>query len=668
MSARTEQPLVSTISERCKACYTCVRECPAKAIRIHSGRAEVLPERCVACGNCFKVCSMGAKQVRSSLDEVRALLSSGRQVAAILAPSFPAEFSGIDTEALVGMVRKLGFSTVAEVAFGADLVADKYRKLLEEDPKASYIAVNCPALISYVEMYHPDLVGLLAPVVSPMIAMARVLKAMHGDQLGMVFIGPCIAKKNEAEDRDAGHDIDEVLTFAELRILLDEAGITPEGVEPSDFDPPEAGLGSLFPLTRGMLQAADIDEDLASGDVITASGRQSFVEILKEFEQGHGDIRLLDILCCNGCIMGPGMTSEDKRFRRRGNVSRYAHRKLEKMNLSRWHVAMSRFRDMDLSRSFTPRDTRMKRPSPEELKPILERMGKTGSESELNCGACGYDTCQEHAVAIYDGLAESEMCLPYTIEQLKETLSRLAESHAELADAREALEHAEKMASMGQLAAGIAHEVNNPLGVVLMYSHMLLDSCENDEGMTGDLRMIAEQADRCRKIVSGLLDFARQNKVIHQPTDIPDLLKRTIDVMNIPESVTTSVELVSGDPVAEIDPDQIAQVITNLVSNSVAAMPDGGRLTLSVEGGEDQMTFRVSDTGIGIPRENINKVFEPFFTTKKMGKGTGLGLAVTYGIVKMHRGQISATSNADPSAGPTGTTFTVVLPRKALDE
>jgi signal transduction histidine kinase len=583
----------------------------------------------------------------------------------MLAPSFPAEFPDLDPGLLVGALRRLGFEMVVEVAFGADMVADRYRRLLQDNPDRHYIGVNCPALITFVEKYHPELVPYLAPVVSPMIAMARAMSMLHGEDLSIVFIGPCIAKKAEAEDPLAGSGVDQVMTFSELRDLLALAGIDPSSSEPSEFDAPQAGLGALFAVSRGMLQAADIKEDLAANEVVTASGRQAFVEALKEFEAGDGDIRLLEILCCNGCIMGPGMTSSDQRFRRRSNVSRYARERLSRINFNRWQVAMNRFRDLDLSRGFSPNDTRMRKPSEEELRPILERIGKTGRDKELNCGACGYDTCREHAIAIYDGLAESEMCLPYVIEQLQSTLSRLAESHEELASAREALQHAEKMASMGQLAAGIAHEVNNPLGVVLMYAHMLLESCERESGLTEDLQMIAEQADRCRKIVSGLLDFARQNKVVHIPTDIPDLVRRTVEVMNLPQGIEFSIDTGTSDPVAEIDPDQIAQVLTNLVSNSLAAMPDGGEIRVAVTGDEHHMTIEVRDSGTGIPQENLQRVFEPFFTTKKMGKGTGLGLAVTYGIVKMHRGQIGVASNPDPSAGPTWTAFTVVLPRTA---
>jgi signal transduction histidine kinase len=217
---------------------------------------------------------------------------------------------------------------------------------------------------------------------------------------------------------------------------------------------------------------------------------------------------------------------------------------------------------------------------------------------------------------------------------------------------------------MGQLAAGIAHEVNNPLGVVLMYAHLLLDECDAQSKFREDVAMIAEQADRCKKIVAGLLHFARQNKVCRSPVDIREIVDRTMRAINVSERVTIDLQHDIEDPIAEVDRDQIVQVLTNLVSNAVAAMENGGRLTIRTTGNEHRVHFAVSDTGVGIPPENIKKIFDPFFTTKQMGKGTGLGLAVSYGIVKMHSGDIRVQSQSNPAAGPTGSTFTVSLPRK----
>jgi signal transduction histidine kinase len=256
------------------------------------------------------------------------------------------------------------------------------------------------------------------------------------------------------------------------------------------------------------------------------------------------------------------------------------------------------------------------------------------------------------------------MCLPYTIDQLKKTVKELALSSEQLETAQAALMQSEKMASMGQLAAGIAHEVNNPLGVVLMYAHLLRDERKDDPKLREDLSMITEQADRCKRIVAGLLHFARQNKVVLEETDVRDLVRASLSPVVVPAGITVRFEDSMADGAAELDRDQMIQVMTNLVSNAIAAMPHGGELTISTSGDDEKVRIAVKDTGTGIPKENLGKIFEPFFTTKQIGKGTGLGLAVTYGIVKMHRGDISVVSNADAACGPTGSTFTLTLPRK----
>jgi two-component system NtrC family sensor kinase len=660
----SEEPLVATLPERCRVCYTCVRECPAKAIRISGGQAEVIPERCIGCGNCVRVCSQRAKRVRSSEAVVTALLEGPTPVAACLAPSFPVEFIEVDPLRVVSALRALGFAAVHEVAFGADLVAGRYRRLLDENEGECAIGSTCPAIVEYVRRYHPERVGSLAPIVSPMIACARVVHALHPD-MRIVFIGPCIAKKTEADDEDLRGDVDAVLTFVELRALLRSRAIEVADAPLGTFDPPLAGQGALLPIGRGLLQAANISEDLVQGDVVAAEGRTHFVEALRELAAGDLDAHLLEVLCCEGCIMGPGIGQSTPLYSRRARVSRWAKQQLDRLDLRAWRQAVARFEGLDLSRSFVPEDQRISDPSTAEIRAVLIRMGKEHPDDELNCGACGYSTCRAHAVAICEGLAESEMCLPYTIDELRRAVRDLARSNRQLARTRAALLHSEKLASMGQLAAGIAHEVNNPLGVVLLYAHVLLDELEETSALRTDVKTIAAEADRCKKIVAGLLNFARQQRVARQLVDVSSLVRSVSGRLPAPPDVMIRYCVELGNPRAEIDPDQISQVLTNLITNAYDAMPRGGTLTLSIRGDDEQVEIQAADTGIGIPPQNLPKVFEPFFTTKSMGRGTGLGLAVTYGIIKMHGGDIRVDSQSDPAQGPTGSVFTVTLPRCA---
>jgi len=651
--------LVYTIKELCRTCYTCVRECPARAIRIVGGQAEVITERCVACGNCTKVCSQGAKVFLNTTDQVQKLLESPEKTAAIVAPSFPAEFPDTgDYINLIGMIRALGFDYVSEVSFGADLVAHRYRKLISEAGDKNYISSDCPAIVSFIRFYHPDLTENLVPVVSPMLAMTRVMREKYGSDLKIVFIGPCVAKKAETPEVDAS------ITFTELREMFSKAGIAEGTFKPSGFDAPLGGRGAIFPVTRGLLQAAGVNDDAITGNIIAAEGRIGFQEAIKEFEEGMIGGQHLELLCCEGCIMGPGMSKGGKQYNRRALVSGYAHQKMETLNYEEWQNNLQTYDRLDLSIKFKPEDLRRELPENEDINNVLASMGKVTPKDHLNCGACGYDTCIDHAVAIVKGLAEEEMCLPYTIEKLHRSVKDLALSNAKLTTIQNALKQSEKLAHMGQLSAGIAHELNNPLGVVIMYSNILLDECTPENPVRQDLELIAEQAARCKKIVGGLLNFARKNQVNRQYINIRELAEASVSGVIIPDTVKVTVDDRTTDPNASIDAEQMTQVLTNLIKNAVDAMPEGGSIEICLEDTVSDVIFNVSDTGSGIRDEDRPKIFEPFFTTKSIGKGTGLGLATTYGIVKMHKGQITVETNHDPANGPTGTKFRIILPKR----
>lgn len=650
--------LVYTIKELCRTCYTCVRECPAKAIRIVGGQAEVIDERCIACGNCTKVCSQGAKVFLNTTERVLNLIGSGKNTYAIIAPSFPAEFQEFsDYRVLVGMIKALGFRSVLEVSFGADLVAAQYKKLIEESSEY-YITSDCPSIVNYIKYYHPGLVGNLAPIVSPMVAMSRVVRSKYGNNVNVVFIGPCVAKKAESGE------IDEVITFTELRELFDLLKVDPATVEPSGFDPPAGGRGAIFPVARGLLQTANINDDTITGNIIAAEGRIDFQGALKEFEAGLISNQHMELLCCEGCIMGPGLSKNGKQYNRRARVSTYANAKMEAMDTEAWEKAIAEYSSLDLSMRHRPEERRPEPLVTEGIEEVLASMGKVTEKDHLNCGACGYETCIEHAIAIRKGLAEVEMCLPYTIEKLHKSVNDLALTNEKLTSMREALKQSEKLAHMGQLSAGIAHELNNPLGVVIMYSNILLEESPEGSPVKDDLNLIVEQAARCKKIVANLLNFARKNQVNHQLTNLKDLADHSLESIIAPPNVTISVIDKTTNPEAMLDVEQMTQVLTNLVKNAIDAMPEGGTIDLLLEDTLGDVIITVRDTGTGINEEDRAKVFEPFFTTKAIGVGTGLGLATAYGIVKMHKGQITVESNTEKLKGPTGTSFRIVLPRR----
>jgi signal transduction histidine kinase/iron only hydrogenase large subunit-like protein len=650
--------LVFTEKDRCRVCYTCLRECPVKAIKIINGQAEVLSERCIGCGNCVSVCSQNAKVYLDSTNDVMSLLSENNSVIALLAPSYIAEFIDVeDVRKVVGMIKALGFSKVMDVAFGADLVAREYKEILDSDSYETYISSDCPAVVFYVEHFHPELVDRLAPVASPMVATARLSKELFGSETKTVFIGPCVAKKAESDE------IDQAITFEELRSLFEKHGIDRNHVDAADFDGPVSGMGAIFPLSRGLLQTVKKTDNVADGKIIVDSGKHNFKDAIKEYEKGEIADYNLELLCCNGCIMGPGMTQRNKHFFKKSQISKYVLKKLENLDKSKWEQDMREFRELNLTQSFNQMDRRIPDPGENEIHEVLEEMNKLDEKNQLNCGACGYDTCLEHARAVVLGYAEVEMCLPFSIEKLHKSIEQLNLSKEKLMNTRLALKHSEKLANMGQISAGIAHELNNPLGVITMYSNILLDEMDENDAVKKDLQLIVEQSERCRNIVSGLLNFARKNKINAKEVCMLQFLQRSMESIVLPQNVEWSLQAKTDQTSAMVDTEQLMQAITNIEKNAVEAMPDGGHLTITLDGDDRNLYIEISDTGVGVEEENMSKLFTPFFTTKAPGKGTGLGLPLVYGIVKMHKGKIDVSSNTNPEKGQTGTTFKITLSR-----
>jgi two-component system NtrC family sensor kinase len=655
-------PVVSTIKEKCRRCYTCVRTCPAKAIKVEEGQAKVVRERCIACGSCIKVCRQEAKAVRDSVSTVKELFWNNEKVISCLAPSFPAAFPQVKPGQVISALKALGFAEVMEVAFAADLVARAHARWARKNGGRLYISSPCPALVLYIKKYFPSLVANLTPIVSPMVAMGRLIKRSYSPGAKVVFIGPCIAKKAEIDDPQVAGDVDAVLTFVELETMLQEAGIDMEKLPESEPDGPTPRLGRIFPVPGGLLRSAAMKEDICRNQILVTEGKEACTQILNELLEGAIEARFLDLLFCEGCINGPAFPKELSVFSRKELVANYVQERLSKERETRHTADIKKYGKLKLSRAFTAEDHRLPTPSKEIVQEILRRTNKIQPEDELNCGACGYNSCQDKASAVYWGLAENEMCLPYLIDQLEENLNQLAQSHKELSATQQQLIQSEKMASVGQLAAGVAHEVNNPLGTILLYSHMLLEKLGNKDARREELEIIAKEATRCRDIVRGLLDFARQRKLQIENIDLNKIVSEVLALaekqpsfqkVEVIKALEPSLPLMSGDPI------QLKEVFLNIVSNAGEAMPEGGKMMVSSRfnngGGNVEVVIR--DTGLGIPAENLNKIFMPFFTTKKIGQGTGLGLAIAYGIVKMHRGSIDVESKPKE-----GTTFVVKLP------
>jgi two-component system NtrC family sensor kinase len=656
--------VVATIPEKCKRCYSCVRECPAKAIKVIGGQATVIEEQCIGCGNCVKVCAQKAKRIEDSTQEVRAFLEAKERVFACLAPSFPVAFYPTNPGRMIAALRRLGFGDIWEVAFGAELISREYTKVFKDAlQNGKYvISTPCPAIVSYIEKYMPSLHDALAPIVSPMIAVGRAIRRRYGSGVRIVFIGPCIAKKNEIRDPYVQGVIDAVLTFEEMQTMICEAGIDPEEQKISDFDGPPCHLGRTFPISGGLLRTTGLQADILENDVLITEGKDRVLGVLKELEEGKSKAKLFDLLFCEGCINGPKMPVEMSVFTRKEQLTDYIiehNRFTVRRDLTE---ALAEFDDLDLSREFSRQTVLLPQPSEEEIAATLKAMRKFGPEDQLNCGSCGYPTCRDKAIAVCQGLAEIEMCLPYLVEELETTLRELQDSHRELASAQSRLIQTERLASMGQISAGVAHEINTPLSTILLYSHMLLKHHKKKDTESDEVQMILSEATRCRTIMRGLLDFARQSRVAKEATNLAALVEEVVDNMRMKvkdSQVCLGTEIQPDLPEASVDADQIRQMLVNLIQNGIDAIDTTGKVVTSARKPEDQecLEIQVRDTGRGMSPEVLSEIFTPFFTTKQLGKGTGMGLSIVYGVVKMHSGEISADSEVGK-----GTTFSVRLP------
>jgi len=640
--------IVYTEREKCKACYACIRCCPCKAIKVEEGLAQVMKERCIVCGTCLQVCVPKAKQVESDIGVVWQLLAQYPNVIAILSSSFPAALPEVRPGQLVTALKKLGVSEIMEDSFGAELVGREYARLLSKDKDKPVLSSNCPAVVTYIEKYYPSLINNLAPIVSPMIAMGRVLKWQYNPEAKVVFIGPCVAKKAESRDEKVAGVIDAVLTFAELKEMFAAKGIIPESEEEELFSGPKPNLGRLFAMSGGLLKVAGLSDDILENDVISAHGRDYVVKILREFAGGDIITRLVNLHFCHGCIDGPVIDNELSGFRRKELVANYATSQADPAQTER---DIEEYAGIDLSRKFTARGVGLPTPSEEDVQNVLKQIGKADPKDQVNCGACGYATCRELAVSVCQGLAEVEMCWPYVLQTLRAT--------------QEDLIQAEKLTSLGQMAASIAHEVNNPLAGVLVYTQLLTKKIAGDniskEIALDYLSKMDSELTRSAKLIRNLLDFARQTPPTLRTVDINEVVNRALDLAAHSaelQNIQVMKELNPSLPKLMADFDQLQQVCTNLILNAIQAMPDGGRLTIhtSVDS-NGQLRIAVQDTGCGISPENMRKLFTPFFTTKGKGKGVGLGLAVAYGIIQRHQGRIEVQSKEGE-----GTTFTIYLP------
>jgi len=634
--------IVGTVKGKCRRCYACVWNCPVKAIKVEQGQARVVAERCISCGLCAEVCSQKAKRIKPGILGTKRLLESQEKAIAIVDATMPAAFPECNPGQIVQALRQLGFDKVIEASLGARLLIEKeYSRYFNGEKSFPVITSECPVVVQYIEKFYPDLVKYLAPVASSMVISARWIRKYLDPRAKLVFIGPCAARKSEYNDPHSDGKIQQVLIYRELKQLFAENNLDPRELPVSLSDNPPVGLARGVAISGGFLRALGKTIDILDKNIIVNDDRFKITSLLNDLQAGKVSPGFMEINFCGDCLSGPQIDCNLGSLTRREILLGYVQASQELGDIPD---------AIDLSREFKFSNLSLNYPTKIQLRDILKATNKIKTSDELNCGACGYGTCREHAVAIFQGFAEKEMCHHYLLEKVTE--------------AKELMLQGEKMVSLGQLAAGIAHELKNPLSGSVMYMKLLLKKMESGEVdqkyLAEHMLLVESEIERCNKIVKNLLNFSRQQPPGVVPVNLNEIFDNSLFLVNH-EAQIEEIEIIKDFaedlPQVLADSTQIEQVFVNLILNSMHAMKPGGKLTLKTcyDRKTREIIAQVTDTGCGISRKHLSKLFTPFFTTKKT-KGVGLGLVVARGIIDVHRGKIEVKSVLGK-----GTTFTIRL-------
>ncbi len=395
---------VYTLINECHDCYKCIRECPVKAIKIENGHASVIPQKCIACGNCVKTCPSNAKRVRNDIAKVKNLILAGKKVYVSLAPSWSGVFEHSPRK-MITLLKKLGFYEVSETALGAQEVSIKTAEILNSSEKGLFISSACPVIVDYIKHYRPEFLNCITPIGSPAMTHARLLKDKYGDDISIVFIGPCIGKKNEVSYTDL---IDIALTFEELKLWIYDEGFDFADVETNpknQFVPYSAYEGSLYPIDGGMnetIKRIGVKNEI---QLIDVCGLHTFEKALNNLnlDKINKTIFVEALACEGGCIGGPCISTD-------------------KASLSVVSDVLTGVKNRDYipKKASTVVDYKIKPCKVvtseyplEDILKTLKRIGKHTVDDELNCGGCGYATCRDLAKALLDGDAETSMCVSY---------------------------------------------------------------------------------------------------------------------------------------------------------------------------------------------------------------------------------------------------------------
>ncbi|MGL4345284.1 MAG: [Fe-Fe] hydrogenase large subunit C-terminal domain-containing protein [Cellulosilyticaceae bacterium] len=396
-------------STNCKNCYKCVRTCAVKAIEVKNDRAHIVAERCVACGHCLVVCPQNARDVKSNLQNVKEALKQGREVVVSLAPSYHGYYE--ESEKFVAALKKLGVSRVEETSIGAEMVSCAYETYIADTNYTEMITTCCPSTVRLIERYYSDLIPHMIPIVSPMIAHGRFIK-LERPQAYVVFIGPCISKICESLSEEHQEEIDAVVTFDEMTAYLEECGIQYKTLDPVPVDGEGTLRGHRYPVVGGVLNGIRQTIEDKGLEVLRVHGMENSKEVLSALQKGELKNVCIEINSCNeSCIAGPGgINQEGNVFTRMQGIQKL----IKETKNNPIEDTLAPLPEVCLDKHFHNKQVMIHTASEEEIVGVLHSIGKYEKKDELNCGACGYETCRAKAVAVINGMSQIDMCLPYT--------------------------------------------------------------------------------------------------------------------------------------------------------------------------------------------------------------------------------------------------------------
>ena len=402
---------------KCKNCYKCVRTCEVKAIQVKNEQAQIINDKCILCGHCLEACPQNAKTFISDLEKVKDYIASGYKTVISIAPSYAGIMKFNNSGQIVTALKKLGFYQVRETAEGAVYVTNEYERLIKEGKMRNIITTSCPSANDLIEIYYPSLVDEMAPVVSPMIAHGKMIREVLKEEVKIVFLGPCMAKKREAQgdERTRGY-IDAVINFEEIEKWLAKEKINITDLEPMEFDNSNPAVNRLYPISSGVISsvvAMEEDTEVRKYRKLYVHGIKNCMELFVSMECGEVEGCFIEANICNGgCIKGPAVSRKEiSRFKVKLDMEESIRK--EAPNQSEFH----NLNKESLAKTFKNRAPEELMPSEDELRKILKKTGKVKKDQELNCGACGYPTCRDKAIAVYQGKAELTMCIPYMHEK-----------------------------------------------------------------------------------------------------------------------------------------------------------------------------------------------------------------------------------------------------------